>query len=318
MEDSAAGTEWVGIDVSKAHLDVYNGREHRRFRVKDQFDEAVAWISSSRPKGIVVEATGGYERRIATALQDHHVVAVVNPRCVRDFARSRGRLAKTDALDARILAEFGAANKPRATRILSDVELRLRAAVTRRDQVADIRQIAKQHLEHTNDPGMLKRAKALLQKLEKEVRALDALVAKTVSEDDALKARAKRLQTAPGVGPVIAAGLLVHMPELGTLTRSEAAALAGIAPMNCDSGVIRGQRHIRGGRFRVRTLLFIAATVNQRCRTSPFKDRFHALIDRAKPPKVARIAVARKLLLTLNSMLKTNTDYSPSHQKPDP
>lgn len=313
-----SGSEWVGIDVSKAHLDVCIGREHRRFRTRDQFDDAVAWISMSKPEGVVLEATGGYERAIADALQKEHVVAVVNPRCVRDFAKSRGRLAKTDALDARLLADFGKVNKPRATRILSDIEVRLRAAVSRRDQVADLRQMAKQHLEHTTDAAMLKRAKKLVADLEKEVRALDAIVAKTVSQDEALKQRAKRLRTAPGVGPVIAAGLLVHMPELGTLTRGEAAALAGLAPMNCDSGAMRGQRHIRGGRYRVRSLLFIAATVNQRCRLSPFKDRFHALTDRAKPPKVARIAVARKLLLTLNSMLKNGTDYSPQPKRSDP
>jgi transposase len=304
-----SGSDWVGIDVSKTHLDVCIGRQHRRFRVKDQFDEAVAWISSSQPQGIVVEATGGYERPIATALQQRHAVSVVNPRCVRDFAKSRGRLAKTDVLDAQVLVDFGAANKPRPTRIPSEVEVRLRAAVARRDQVADLRQTAKQHLEHTDDALMLKRAKRLVAALEREVRQLDALVAKIVSQDEALKARTERLRTAPGIGPVIAAGLVVHMPELGTLTKAEAAALAGLAPMNCDSGAMRGQRHIQGGRYRVRKMLFLAATVNQRCRVSPFKDRFQALTQRAKPPKVARVAVARKLLLTLNAMLKNGTDF---------
>jgi len=312
-----SASQWVGIDVSKAHFDVCIGREHRRFRVKDQFEEAVTWVSSSKPLGVVLEATGGYERRIAEALQEKHPVAVVNPRCVRDFAKSRGRLAKTDALDARVLADFGASNQPRPTRILSAVEVRLRAFVTRRDQVADLRQVAKQHLEHTSDAGMLKRAEKLVASLEKEVRALDALVAKTLREDETLRARAKRLQTAPGVGPVIAAGLIVHMPELGSLTKGQVAALAGLAPMNCDSGAMRGQRRIRGGRSRVRSLLFIAATVNQRCRQSPFKDRFHALTARAKPPKLARIAVARKILLTLNSMLKQGTDYSPKGPSPE-
>ncbi len=300
---------WVGIDVSKTHLDVCIGAEHRRFRVKDQFSEAVAWVDCAAPEGVVLEATGGYERPIAEALESRHRVAVVNPRCVRDFAKSRGRLAKTDRLDARLLAEFGSVNRPRSTPIRSDVQKRLSAAVARRDQVADLRQIAKNQLEHVIDPEMRARAKRVVAELDKEVASLDGVVARVLGEDEALRARARRLQTAPGVGPVIAAGLLVHLPELGALTKGQAAALAGLAPMNCDSGAMRGQRHIRGGRARARRLLFIAATVNQRCRVSPFKDRFATLVARAKPPKVARIAVARKLLLTLNAMLKNSTDY---------
>jgi transposase len=307
-----SGAVWVGIDVSKSHLDVFAGKEHRRFRVKDQFDDVVGWISELKPEGVVLEATGGYETAIATALQKQHRVAVVNPRQVRDFARSRGRLAKTDKLDARLLADFGAVNKPRAARILSEAEQKLRAAVTRRDQVADLRQTAKQHLEHITDPGMLKRARELVASLAKEVRVLNAIIQKIIESEAALAARAKRLQTAPGIGPVISAGLLVHMPELGALTRGQTAALAGVAPMNHDSGATRGQRHIQGGRHRVRQMLFIAATVNQTCRVSRFKDRFNALVARAKPKKVARIAVVRKLLITLNSMLKNGVDYDPA------
>jgi transposase len=308
---------WVGIDVSKSHFDVCIGREHRRFRTKDEFEAAVAWVDEARPAGVVVEATGGYEIELTKALQSKHRVAVVNPRQVRDFARSRGRLAKTDRLDARLLAEFGSVNKPRATRVLSEVERRLRAVVSRRDQVSDLRQVARQHLEHTTDPTMLKRAKKVVAVLDKEVRMLDALVAKTLGESEELAARAKRLQTAPGIGPVIAAVLIVHMPELGSLTRGQAAALAGVAPMNQDSGTMRGQRHIQGGRRRVRQMLFIAATVNQRYRDSRFKDRFCALVARAKPKKLARIAVVRKLLLTLNAMLKQGKDYDASHHRPD-
>lgn len=304
--------QWAGIDVSKTHVDVCVGREHRRFRLRDQFNEAVAWLARTKPQGIVLEATGGYEQPVAEALRDNHVVAVVNPRCVRDFGKSRGRFAKTDRLDARLLAEFGTVNKPRATRVLSPVEAELRAAVVRRDQVADLRQVAKQHLEHTTDVRMLARAKKLVAALHKEVRTLDAVIAKVLAKDKALAALAKRLRTMPGIGPVIAAALIVHFPELGAIGKREAASLAGLAPMNCDSGAMRGQRHIRGGRFRVRQLLFIAATVNQRCHVSRFKDRFNALVARAKPPKVARIAVARTLLVTLNAMVKNGVDYDPA------
>ena len=301
---------WVGIDVSKTHLDVFAGGRHRRFRIADEFDDAVSWVNESKPQGVVLEATGGYEQRIAKALEASHRVAVVNPLHVRNFAKSRGRLAKTDKFDARLLAEFGAVNQPRATRSLSDVEVRLRAAVQRRDQVADLRQLAKQHVEHTDDPTMLRLAKELVATLHEEVRKLDAVVANIINEDAALKARAKRMRTVPGIGAIIAAALLVYLPELGTISKGQIAALAGLAPMNCDSGMMRGQRHIRGGRFRVRKSLFIAATVNQRCKISRFKDQFLALTARAKPPKVARIAVARKILVALNSMLKNGTDYA--------
>ena len=174
------------------------------------------------------------------------------PGHVRNFAKSRGRLAKTDKLDARLLAEFGEVNKPRMTRALSDVEGRLRAAVQRRDQVADLRQLAKQHVEHTDDPTMLREAKKLVATLHDEVRKLDAIVAKILKDDAVLKARATRMRTMPGIGPIIAAALLVYLPELGSISKGQVAALAGLAPMNCDSGMVRGQRHIRGGRFRVR------------------------------------------------------------------
>ena len=168
-----------------------------------------------------LEATGGYEQRIAKALEASHHVAVVNPLHVRNFAKSRGRLAKTDKLDARLLAEFGEVNKPRMTRALSDVEGRLRAAVQRRDQVADLRQLAKQHVEHTDDPTMLREAKKLVATLHDEVRKLDAIVAKILKDDAVLKARATRMRTMPGIGPIIAAALLVYLPELGSISKGQ-------------------------------------------------------------------------------------------------
>ena len=249
MDDSG---QWVGIDVSKNHFDVFAAGRHRRFRVEDQFDEAVSWVSESKPQGIVLEATGGYEQRIAKALEASHRVAVVNPLHVVNFAKRGGGLAMTYTLVARLRAFFGSANPPPTTRTLSDVEERLRAAVQRRDQVADLRQVAKQHLEHTDDAAMLRHAKKLVATLHKEVRKLDAIVAKIVHDDAVLKARAKRMRTVPGIGAIIAAALLVYLPELGSITKGQVAALAGVAPMNCDSGMVRGQRHIRGGRFRVR------------------------------------------------------------------
>lgn len=303
-------TEWVGIDVSKTHLDIFAVGRHRRFRVKDEIETAVGWIGETKPDGIVLEATGGYERPIAMALQKSgFCVCIVNPRQVRDFAKSRGRLAKTDKLDAQMLAEFGAANRPRVTIITTESHERLRNVVSRRDQVVELRKIAKQHLEHTTDPKMLSRAKELLKKIAREVTALDAMAQKLVTEDPELTKKSERLQTMPGIGPVIAAGLLVHMSELGSLTKTQVAALAGLAPMNCDSGAMRGQRHIQGGRDQARRLLYLAAIVNRRCKISPYKEKFAQLRERGKPVKVAVVAVARLIVVAINSMMKHGTNF---------
>lgn len=300
---------WVGIDVGKTHIDIFAGK-HRRFRVKDQLKDAVEWVGSKKPEGIVIEATGGYEEVIVSALQSAKLaVSVINPAQARNFAKSRGCLAKTDKLDAKLLSEFGAANHPRVTPIISAAAVRLRAVVRRRDQVAELRQVAKQHLEHTTDPEMLASAKKLVMSLERSVRALDKRATAVANGDKSLREKAKRLQTAPGIGPVNALSLLVNLPELGTLNKAQAAALAGLAPMNCDSGAMRGERHIRGGRPAVRRVMFLAALVTSRCKKCIFKDRYQAFRDKGKPVKVARIAVARLLLIALNAMLAHSTDF---------
>jgi len=306
---------WAGIDIGKTHIDVFAGK-HRRFRVKDQLADAVSWLSSKQPKGIVVEATGGYEMVVVFALQQAKLsVSVINPAYARSFAQSRGRLAKTDKLDAKLLADFGVANTPRETAKVSAPALRLRAIVSRRNQVAELRRIAKQQLEHTTDEEMLTSAKALVADLEKKVRELDKLATAAANADETLRVKAQRLQTAPGIGAINSLTLLVHLPELGTLNREQIAALAGLAPMNCDSGAMRGERHIRGGRTIVRKALFLASVVNSTCKKSVFKDRYNALRAKGKPVKVARIAVARSLVVTLNAMMATSTDFDETRRR---
>lgn len=300
---------WVGVDVSKSYLDVSVGEEHKRFRTSTQLDEAAAWIDAREPIGVVVEATGGYERPLVRLLQQQHDVAVVNPRCVRDFAKSRGLLAKTDKLDARVLAQFGVANTPRITRRESAFGVELRAVVSRREQVVELRKLSKQHLATIENAAMLEQAKKLVKELDAHVRALEKVAMQLVRKDAAIEERVRRLQTAPGIGRVLAISLTVHIPELGTLTKGEVAALAGLAPMNCDSGEMRGQRHIRGGRPRVRQAAYIAAAVSLRCTKSPFRDLIQRLRQQGKPAKVALVAAARHILIALNAMLKTSTDF---------
>jgi transposase len=303
---------WIGIDVGKTHIDVsLGGRRHRRFRVNGQLVEAVSWISSATPLGVVMEATGGYERPVVEALGRHFPVAVVNPRCVRDFAKSRGHLAKTDKIDAHILADFGAVNQPRTIRPMSPTQLRLREFVVRREQLVAQRKTIVQQLEHVTDPMLLRQAKRLRAVFDQQIAALEKISEEITREDTKLQTRCRRMQTVPGIGAIIAMSLAVYLPELGELDKREVAALVGVAPMNCDSGSMRGERHIRGGRREVRNLLYLAAAVNQRCRKSPFKDKELALRDRGKPVKVARVAVARRMIITLNAMLKAEKDFDP-------
>ncbi|MGH7330953.1 MAG: IS110 family transposase, partial [Polyangiaceae bacterium] len=280
-----AKSAWMGIDVSKTHLDIFFEGTHKRFRVSDEVDACVTWVAKAEPKGVVVEATGGYEQRIVLPLQvAKQAVSVVNPCWVRDFAKSRGRLAKTDKLDAKLLAEYGEKMQPRETAPVTKSSARLRSIVTLRHQIADLRMTAKQYAEH-GSTKMAARIQKIVSYLQKQVRELDAMAEKEIAKDEELAARSTRMQTVPGIGPVIAAGLLVYMPELGSLTRAQTAALAGLAPMNCESGAHRGQAHIRGGRPDVRRLLFLAAIVNCRCKSSPFKDSFRALRARGKANK---------------------------------
>jgi transposase len=307
---------WVGVDVSKSYLDVCAGKDHKRFRAKTEVDAAIAWIAARQPLGVVIEATGGYERPLVRLLQERHDVAVVNPRCVRDFAKSRGLLAKTDKLDARVLADFGTANQPRITRKESDLEVDLRAIVSRRDQVAELRKLAKQHVATTQNKAMLEHAKTMTKQLDAEVRALEKRAAQLARKDPNLEERIQRLQTAPGIGRVLALSLAVHLPELGSLTKREIAALAGLAPMNCDSGEMRGQRHIQGGRPKVRQAVYIAAAVNLRCTRSPIRDFIERLRAKGKPAKVALVAAARRILIALNAMLKTGTNFASEQYRP--
>jgi transposase len=309
-------SNWVGVDVSKSHLDVFASGKHRRFRVSDQVEEAVAWIAQTKPEGIVVEATGGYEQQIVVPLQKaKQPVSVVNPARARDFAKSAGRLAKTDKLDAKLLSDFGGAMKPRPSAKVPEALLRLRSVVTLRQQLTDLRKTAKQYVEHTSDEEMRTKLAALIEHLKKEIDTLEATASKVIAESAPLAAKSKRMQTMPGIGPVISAVLLVHLPELGELRRAQVCALAGLAPMNRDSGSKIGRAHICGGRSIVRTMLFLAAVSNQRHRSSPYKDSFRAHRERGKPAKTAAVATARRILCGLNAMLKSETDFSADKAK---
>lgn len=302
----------AGLDIAKATLDLH--LQGRAWSFPHDPPGCAALLARLRTAGapvqVICEATGGWERPVVAALHAAgQAVSVVNPRQVRDFARGRGRRAKTDRIDARMLAEFGAANTPSPTPAPSAAQAELAAWVTRREQIQ-----AMLCAERTRQiPGLpkpvAKDLAASIARLQKQLAKVVALLAATLAATPELALKAARLCTIQGVGPGTAATLLGHLPELGALSGQTIAALAGLAPFNDDSGPRKGQRHIAGGRASVRCALYMAAfnAIRYNPILKPFYQRLRAA---GKPFKVALIATARKLLTTLNTLLQ-NPHFTP-------
>lgn len=302
----------VGIDVAKAGLDVAvrpSGEERHLANASAEIAELVGWLSALQPQLIVVEATGGYEAPLVAELGIAHLpVAVVNPRQVRDFARASGRLAKTDRLDAQTLAHFGQAMRP-TPRPLPDQETQaLAALVERRRQVVAMRTAEQNRLGATRVAAVRSRIQAHLTWLDEELHALDEELRRRLRASPLWRAQDDLLRSVPGVGPTLALTLLAELPELGRLARPQIAALVGVAPLNRDSGTLRGQRSIWGGRAAVRTTLSMATLRATRC--NPVIQRFYdRLVAAGKPRKVALVACMHKLLTILNAMVKHQTPW---------
>lgn len=304
----------VGIDVAKHSLDVYLASEDRCFTIKNStagFKQLLSRLPTAGSCLVVVEATGGYQKRVIGALVSAgHRVAVVNPRQVRDFARGLGILAKTDRLDARVIALFGETTNPRPVEIASEKQAQLRELVTRRRQLIELRTAEQNRLEATATKIVRKNVRHLLELLDKQIRQLEDAIGQLVESEPQLAAKAAILETAPGVGPVTASNLLVDLPELGRLDRQQIAALVGVAPFNRDSGKFHGRRAIWGGRAAVRSVLYMAALTARR--SNPIIRAFAQRLEAAgKPFKVVLTACMRKLLVILNSMLKNNLPWNP-------
>jgi transposase len=298
---------YVGIDVSKATLDiaVHPSGEHWRCAADDAgIASLVARLQALTPVSIVLEATGGYEVPVATALATAALpVAVVNPRQVRDFAKALGRLAKTDALDAHVLALFAERVRP-ALRPYPDPALQdLAARVARRRQLVEML-TAERHREALAPAGPIRHEIALhIQWLEARLASSRDDLERTIRRSPMWRVKDDLLQSTPGVGPSTAAVLIAHLPELGQLSRREIAALVGVAPFNCDSGVLTGTRHIWGGRPVVRQALYMA-TLSAIRYNAPIRAFYQRLVDAGKRKKIALIAAMRKLLTILNAMVK--------------
>ncbi len=303
---------FVGVDVSKERLDACRlpGGEAKAFaNTPAGHAELVAWARSADDPRVVLEATGGYERPALFALQDAGLaVALVNPRRVRAFADSLGQLAKTDSLDAAVLAEFARLIDPPPTEPTSPKQRELDALVTRRRQLLETRVAEQSRVEQAADRFVQKTLVRMLRAVDREVKAIEERIAKLLQDDDLWKAKVELLLSTPGVGKTVAATLVAELPELGRLSRQQIASLVGVAPYARDSGSSRGRRSIAGGRRGVRSVLYMAALTARRC--NPVIKGFAArLAAMGKPFKAIQIACVRKLLVILNSLLKNNTPW---------
>jgi transposase len=302
---------FVGIDVSKAALDVGVLSPEQFWTIPN--DEAGCRSLAERlqtlsPTLIVLEATGGFETLAAATLAAAGLpVVVVNPRQVRDFAKATGTLAKTDRLDARVLALFAQRVRP-AVRPLKDTQSReLEALFTRRHQLVEMLTMEKNRLSLAAAP-VRKDLKAHIVWLVKRLKDVDGELKALIQDSPVWREKDDLLQSAPGVGPVASVALLAQLPELGTLNRRQIGALVGVAPLNNDSGQYKGQRHVWGGRAVVRAVLYMATLAAIRCNPS-IKAFYQRLRAAGKKPKVAIVACMRKLLTILNAMLKSKTPW---------
>ena len=304
----------VGIDVSKARLDVHVDPTGQTLSVDNTpagIRSLLGTLKALDVKLVLVEATGRYERRLAADLLDAAIpVTVVNPRQARDFAKSLGKLAKTDRIDAAVLAQFAKLGHHRLAEKTPENLALLDQRVTRRRQVVQMLATEKTRREQLTDKLAIRTVTKVMRVLDQQREDLDRDIAKLIESDDDWRNKARILDSAPGVGPDTANQLVADLPELGKLNRQEIAALVGVAPVNCDSGSMRGRRHIRGGRADVRTTLYMAAYNAMRCNPT-----IHAFAERlkkaGKPFKVVATACMRKLLIILNVMVKTNQHWNP-------
>jgi transposase len=271
-----------------------------------------AYISRLANCLVVIESTGGYERGPLLAVQDAGLrIALVNPRQTRDFAKALGQLAKTDRLDAALLAEFALRVQPLPLEKIPEKRRELEALITRRRQLIG-HQVAEQNRQQqTQDPFIQKTLRRMLKAIDKEVDAVERRIAELLESDDDWQAKLAIVQSTPGIGKTTGAALMAELPELGQLNRQQIAALVGVAPFPRDSGQMRGKRSIWGGRSKLRSLLYMAALSARRC--NPAIKAFAARLHRAgKSFKTIQVACIRKLLVILNTMVKNNTPWKPT------
>ena len=306
---------FVGIDVSKAKFDLAvrpSGAVWEASNDTTGIGRVVASLRQRGPALIVLEATGGYERALVCALVEEKLpVMVINPRQVRDFAKATGQLAKTDTIDARVLAHFAEVVRPPLRPILDAATREMAALLARRRQVIEM-STAEENRLGTALPPVQKRIRAHLRWLITELTPMDEDIETSIRQSPVWREHEDLLQSVPGIGPVVSRTLLADLPELGTINRQEIAALVGVAPLNRDSGTLRGRRRVWGGRAAVRATLYMAALVATKW-NPVIKAFYQRLRTAGKAPKVALVACMRKLLTILNAMVKHKQTWNPLH-----
>ena len=309
---SKQSQSFIGLDVSKQWLEVAAYEHNYQFRCPNKataFGELIAELIGLRPARIVLEATGGLERAVVAALHSAGLpVAVVNPRQVRHFAKALGQLAKTDRLDAHVLAAFAAVIKPPPRPIKTEDELELDDLSGRRDQLVGMLADEKNRRAAATLDRLRAEIQAHIDWLTERIAELDQQLKKLVQGSARWRAKDLLLQSTPRIGAVVSATLLAQLPELGTLNRQQISKLVGVAPLNRDSGQQRGHRHIFGGRAHVRKVLYMAALSASRC-NPVIKAFYERLRARQKPFKVAITACMRKLLTIINFMVRDGSSW---------
>ena len=302
---------WMGVDVSKTHLDVHclqSGQTSQYTNDASGIQQLQAFIAEQGQPAVACEASGGYEREMVLTLSAAGVrVSVVNPLRVREFARAIGRHAKTDPLDAHCIAYYGQVVCPAPVVLATEVERDIKALVTRRAQLVEILSGEKNRRSQLNGP-MADDVDAHLDWLKDRIEQLEKKIQSLAADHDEWSECQALLQSTKGIGPTISIALLVYLPELGRLNRKQIAALVGVAPFNRDSGRYSGKRRIWGGRAEIRSLLYMATVVAIR-HNPPLRAYYQHLREQGKLKKVAIVACMRKLLTCLNAMMRDRTPW---------
>lgn len=308
---------FAGCDISSRWLDLCilgtdAPRPARYDNTPDGIAGVIGELCAHDVSLVVIEPSGGYERAVLKALWAEGVpVALVPAQRVRQFARAGGQHAKTDRLDARLLARYGARMHPDPTPAPDENRCVLKALVDRRRGLVESRKAERQRMGRATEPRVIASLHRIVAALEAEITALETDIRALIAAARVLQDRARRMLSCPGIGPATAAVLLANLPELGRVRGTEIAALAGVAPHARDSGARHGTRFVSGGRKPVRDAMFMAATSAALCSRSHFANHYTHLRKRGKPHKVALIAIVRKMLVTLNAMLRENQNFKP-------
>ena len=314
MDDSI--TTFVGIDVAKDSFDVcilpQETSQKLSYDAKG-LEQLLGLLPKAGTCLSVVEATGGYQRRLVAELANAgHLVAVANPRHVHHYGIALGILAKTDRIDARVIALYGQIVRPRTIAVKHEKQDELQQLVTRRRQLIDLRTAESNRKELLTSKLVKESVQMVIALLKEQIKSIEGEIAELLKSDDEWKDKGKILESVPGVGIITVLSLLADLPELGLLNRQEISALVGLAPFNRDSGRFRGKRSIWGGRASVRSVLYMAALTARRC--NPVIQVFaKRLEDQGRPFKVVIVACMRKLLVILNALVKTNSHWNPQY-----